>query len=108
MEQSTAVDRTLLTPEQRAEYDEWRQLFADRAFLRLLERLAEEGQRMQASYDTAIGEQHLGRIQGGLQVLRTLFSYNIRVETEFLALTGQLDSEDQVTDDPTQPGGWDA
>jgi hypothetical protein len=70
--------------------------------------MAVEGQRMQASYDTAVGEQHLGRIQGGLQVLRTLFSYNIRVETEFLALTGQLDSEDQVTDDPTQPGGWDA
>jgi len=108
MEQVTRVDRTLLTSAQRAEYDAWQALFGDETFNRFVANLGEEAARLQSDYNTAIGEQHLGRIQGGLQVLRAIFNYNLRIETEFLALTGQLNPEDQVTNDPAQPGDWDA
>ena len=103
------VDRNLLTRQQRDEFDAWMDLFNHPGYKMLLERYVPHVNRIQIQFESAVGEQHLGSLQGALKTLRNLFSMPEQIQMEFLAVTGQLEqTQGQVTDDPVQPTDWQA
>ena len=111
MDQTTLVlDRTLLTQEQRDDYDQWERFFHGSDWTRLVERIKPEIELLQKNYTNVRGEQNLGFLQGGLNVYYRVF-VNLPdfINAEFLLKTGQLgqeDEEDQSSNDPVAHGDW--
>lgn len=111
MEQKPIVlDKTLLTPEQRAEYDTWEKFFHGEDWTRLVSRVEPDISVLQNGYAKVRGEQNLGFLQGSLHVYYRVFvNLPDMINAEFLLLTGQLgneEEEDHRSDDPVSPEDW--
>jgi hypothetical protein len=99
------VDRSLLTPEQLALYDTWLEFFQHPGWKLFGEAMTPTMESNSRGYESAVGEQALGFLQGQTATFRQIFRHPSQVEASFLHLTGQLDQEVD-TNDPVQPADW--
>lgn len=110
-DQNLVLDKTLLTPEQREEYDRWEKFFHGKDWKMLVNRVSPEIDILQNSYAKVRGEQNLGFLQGALSIYYRVFvNLPDMINAEFLLQTGQLgqEDEDQSSNDPVNPGDWQA
>jgi hypothetical protein len=110
MTEQIKVDRSKLSADELKELDRWEQFFHGPIWSDMIERFGPEIDQLQNSYANVIGEQHLGRTQGALQIYYRIFNtLPDMIHTEFLLKTGQLgtdDEEDLSTEDPVSPEDW--
>lgn len=95
------VNKTLLTQEQAALYEEWKKFFEGAGWKLFLDRFGPMVPYLRTRYDAARGEQELGYIQGSLNAANTLLNAELLVEADFLSLTGEL----VAAIDPESPNG---
>ncbi len=104
------LDKTLLTQEQRDDFDQWETFFHGSDWRRLVERVSPDIELLQKNYANVRGEQNLGFLQGTLGVYYRIFvNLPDLINAEFLIKTGQLgqeDEEDQGLNDPATPEDW--
>lgn len=105
MQERVIVDTTLLTPEQRAEWDLYQQGFGSAFWARVTARLEPIAEVVQKEYDHAQDLAHLGRIQGTRKTLLYILSLKDVIENEFLFATGQLGGGAD-TEAPAEAGDW--
>ena len=99
------IDLTLLTADQRKEYETYILGFTSTFWQKVSERVEGLSEQIQRSYDGAVGEQQLGRMQGTRSALLYVLGLQALVEQEFLHLTGQL-GQGSLSEDPVIAGDW--
>lgn len=99
------VDLSLLTAEQRKQYESYQIGFTSEFWESLMARVADVYDALARQYENAAGEQSLGRIQGARQSLAWFAALPTAVENEFLVLTGQIGGGADI-EAPPEAGNW--
>lgn len=99
------VDRTLLTQEQRAIYEEWERFFQSAGWRLYVEKFGPRLTYLMQQYRSVRGAQNLGFIQGSIAQLSDLL-----VIPDRLVAADFIDSTDDAAEPepPTGPQDWQA
>lgn len=100
------IDRNLLTREQRQTLEVFEQGFKSTFWSLIVERFEQHNERNLAQYDSVLGEQALGLVQGLRRANAEVINLDAVIEREILAATGQDDSEAPEPEEPEFDDGW--